>query len=113
MATNIHLDHEVAYHILKYIFCEERLSVVYGYHFRLLYELRFQAEFPLAQTLSLPYILLQSIRDMIQKVREDKHQHLGHHGLIKLIVVDALNKLRIPILLSKFIDMDRETFIDT
>lgn len=32
---------EVAYHILKYISCEGRLSVVYAYQFRLLYELRF------------------------------------------------------------------------
>ena len=51
--------------------------------------------------------------DMSQKVREGKHQHIGHHGLIKVIVVNALNKLRIHVLWSKFIDMDREAFIDT
>lgn len=50
---------------------------------------------------------------MCQKVREEKHQHLGHHGLIKMIVVYALNKIRIPVLWSKFGDMDRETFMDT
>lgn len=33
---------EVAFHIMKCISCEGRLSVVYGYHFRLLNELRFQ-----------------------------------------------------------------------
>lgn len=33
---------EVAYHILKYISCEGRLSIVYAYHFRLLHELRFK-----------------------------------------------------------------------
>ena len=50
---------------------------------------------------------------MSQKVREGKHQHLGHHGLVKLIVVYSLNKLSIPVLWSKFMDMDKETFIDT
>jgi len=104
---------EVAYHILKYISYEGRLSVVYAYHFRLLHELKFQVEFPLAQRIVVPYIFLQSIRDMSQKVREGKHQHLGHHGLIKMIVVDALSKLIIPVLWSKFIDMDREASIDT
>jgi hypothetical protein len=27
---------EVAYHIIKYVTCEGRMSVVYAYHFRLL-----------------------------------------------------------------------------
>jgi len=51
--------------------------------------------------------------EMSQKVREGKHQHLAHHGLIKLIVVDALNHSRFPVIWSKFVDMDRETFIET
>jgi len=89
---------EVAYHIMKYICCEGRMSVVYAYHFRLLYERRFKANFPLSQRLNVPYFLLQSIKEMSQKVREGKQQHLGCHGLIKLIVVDALNNLRIPVL---------------
>lgn len=50
---------------------------------------------------------------MCQKVREGKHQHLGHHDLIKLIVVDGLTKLRILVLWFKFINMDIEAFIDT
>jgi len=49
---------EVAYHILKYISCEGRMSVVYAYHFRLLHELMFQVELPLSQRLSVPYFLL-------------------------------------------------------
>jgi len=32
---------EISYHLIKYISCEGRYSVVYGYHFRLLEELRF------------------------------------------------------------------------
>jgi len=78
---------------MKHIPCERRMSVVYAYHFRLLHELRFQAELPLSQRLSVSYFLLQSIRDMSQKVREGKHQYLGHPVLIKLVVVDALRKL--------------------
>ena len=50
---------------------------------------------------------------MIQRVREEKHQHLAHHGLIKLIVKDALNKLKIHFLWSSFIYMDKETLIGT
>lgn len=50
---------------------------------------------------------------MSKKIREGKHQHLSHHGLIKLIVVDSLKILRIHVLWFKFIDMDREIFIET
>ena len=37
---------EVRYHILKYIYYERRLSIIYGYQFRLLHELRFGEEIP-------------------------------------------------------------------
>ena len=40
---------EVAYHIMKYISYEGRLSMVYAYDFRLLHELRFKIELSLAQ----------------------------------------------------------------
>lgn len=43
---------EVAYHILKYISCEGRLSVVYAYHFRLLYEPSFQMDMPIPNGLN-------------------------------------------------------------
>lgn len=46
---------EVAYHILKFISCEGRLSVVYGYQFKMLHELIFQPRFPIAERLSVPY----------------------------------------------------------
>lgn len=55
---------KVAYYIMKYISCEGRLSVVYGYHFRLLHELRFKGDLKLYQRLNIPYFLLHSIRDM-------------------------------------------------
>ena len=104
---------EVAYHVLKYISCECKLSVVYGYHFRLLCEIRFTEDFPSHQGMNIPQFLLQSIRDMRQMCREGKYQHLAHHGLIKLIVEDALKNLKIPMLWCSFIDMDRETLTVT
>ena len=38
---------------------------------------------------------------------------MAHHGLIKLIVEDALNNIRNPMLWSIFIDMDKETLMGT
>lgn len=64
---------ELACHILKYKTCEGRLSVVYAYHFRFLHELRFKAEVPLSQRLSVPHFIIQTIMEMSQKVREGKH----------------------------------------
>jgi len=37
---------EVSYHLIKYISCEGRYNVVYGYHFRLLPELGFGTNTP-------------------------------------------------------------------
>lgn len=84
---------EVRYHIIKYTSCEGRLSIVYGYHFRLLHELRFGEEIPPHRRLSVLKFLLQSMIDMSIKVQEGNHQQLAHHGLIKLILEYALNNL--------------------
>lgn len=46
---------EVSYHLIKYISCEGRYSVVYGYHFKLLQELIFGENTPLQNRLSIPY----------------------------------------------------------
>ena len=88
------------------------LSIVYGYQFRLLHELRFGEEIPIDRRLTIPYFLLQSIIDMSLKIQEGKHQQLAHHRLIKLIVEDALSQIRIPIKWSTFRDMDREDVIE-
>ena len=39
------------------------------------------------------------------KVQEGKHQQLAHHGLIKLILEDSLQNLRLPITGKTFRDM--------
>ena len=61
---------EVGYKIIKYILCEGRYSVVYGYHFRILEELRFGVETLVHQRLSIPYFLMQSLIDSNNKVKE-------------------------------------------
>lgn len=58
------------------------------------------------------YFLFQSMTDMSHKVKEGKHQKLAHHGLIKLILEDALSQLRIPILWSTVRDMDKEVILE-
>lgn len=96
---------EISYHLIKYISCESRYNVVYGYHFRPLEELRFGADTPPQNRLSIPYSLLQSVIDISMKVQEGNHQQLAHHGLITLIMEDALQNLRIPITWAIFKDM--------
>ena len=43
--------------------------------------------------------------DMSIKVQEGIHQQLAHHVLIKLILEDALQNLRLPITWTTFRDM--------
>jgi len=96
---------EISYHLMKYISCEGRYSVAYGYHFKLLSKLRFRANTPPQNRLSIPYFLLQSVIDMSIKAHEGKHQQRSHHGLIKLILEDALQNLSLPITWKTFRDM--------
>lgn len=49
---------EVSFQIVKYITCEGRFNIVYGYRFRLLNELRHGMDLPLEQKLSIPHFLL-------------------------------------------------------
>jgi len=45
---------------------------------------------------------------MSMKVQEGNHQQLSYHGLIILIIEDALQNLRIPITWETFRDMPIE-----
>ena len=49
---------EVSLQIMKYIMCEGRFNIVYGYHFWLLAELRHQMDLLSEKKLSIPYFLL-------------------------------------------------------
>lgn len=42
-----------------------------------------------------------------------KHHYLAHHGLINLIVLDALESLQDLVSWIDFIYMDREVFLET
>jgi hypothetical protein len=76
---------EVAYHIIKYITCEGKMSVIHAYHFRLLHWLRHIPNNEPQQSLSIPYFLLQSLKEMSLKVYKGKHEFVAHRGLIKSI----------------------------
>ena len=65
---------EVSYHLIQYISCEGRYSVVYGYPFRLLEKFRFGAWIPPNHRLIIPYFLTQSLIDTSIKVQEGNHQ---------------------------------------
>ena len=98
----------VGYQVIKYTSCEGTYSVVYGYHFRILEELRFGVEAPPHQRLSIPYFLLQSLIDSSIKVKEGNSQKLPHHGLIRILIEDSLQNLKTPITWSIFRDTPAE-----
>lgn len=104
---------EVFYKILKYIYCEGRLRIVYAYQFRLLYEIKLQTNLPIPSKLNVPHFLFQSIIEMNQRVREWNKRHISRDGLINLIVMNFLIHLSSLVLSVDFLDMDREAFIET
>jgi len=60
--------------LIKYISCEGRYNIVYGYHFRMLEELRFGVETPAHQRLNIPYFLMQSLMDSSSKEKKGNSQ---------------------------------------
>ena len=93
---------EVSLQIMKYITCEGRFSIVYAYHFRLLTELRHRIDLPVEKKLSIPYYLLQSLMECATKLREGIPDQIAHHGLIKLLVEDALHSYKVPLSWESF-----------
>ena len=76
-------------------------------------ELRLGVEKPVHQRLSIPYFLMQSLIDFSKKVKKGNSQHLAHHGLIRILIKDALQTLRIPITWSVFRNLPVEDDIKT
>ena len=99
---------EVSLQIMKYITCEGRYSIVYGYHFRLLTELRHQIELPVEKKLSIPYFLLQSLIECATKLKEGIPDQVAHHGLIKLLVEDVLHSYKVPLSWEAFRNLTRD-----
>ena len=93
---------------MKYITCEGRFSIVYGYNFRLLTELRHHMDLPSEKKLSIPYFLLQSMAEYSTKLREGTQDQLSHHGLIKLLVEDALHTFIVPLSWEIFWNMSKD-----
>ena len=79
----------------------------------MLEELRFGAETPVHQRLSIPYFLMQSLIDSSYKVKEGNSQQLAHHGLIKILFEDAIQNLKILITWPVFKDLLADEDIKT
>ena len=93
---------------MKYITCEGRFSIVYGYHFKLLSELRHGMDLPPEKKLSIPYFLLQSLIECGTKLKEGTPDQLAHHGLIKILVEDDLHTYTVPLSWEIFRNMSRD-----
>lgn len=50
---------------------------------------------------------------MRQKLREGKHQCISHQDIINIIVMDVLSHLNNIVLWDYFMDMDRDSLIET
>jgi len=82
---------EVSYQIIKYISYEGSYNIVYGYHFRIIHELRHGINTPTCQNLSIPYFHLQSLTDSSNKVQAGNSEQLAHHALIKILLEESLH----------------------
>ena len=73
----------------SYITCEGRYAYVFKYHFRFLQHLVGESR------MSLPFFLFKSLQKMSSRLKEH-HDHttqsIFHHGLIKLIIRNALQR---------------------
>lgn len=65
-------------------------------------------DLPLEQKLSIPYFLLQSLIECATKLREGTPDQLAHHGLIKLLVEDALHTYTVPLSWEIFRNMSKD-----
>ena len=74
--------------LIKYITCEGRSMIVFNYHFPLLNYLQHQ------QNINLPFYLLGNIKHMVATVKKTTHPEacVTNHGIINLIVLDALGQ---------------------
>jgi len=77
--------------IQKYLTCEGRYNKVYSYHFKLLLHFTGKA------SIDIPFYLFRSLTKMCDKIQLKKDDEcetsMFHHGLIKLLVLDSLDKI--------------------
>jgi len=63
---------------------------------------------PAPQKLSIPYFLLQSLIGSNTKVQAGNSEQLAHHGLIKILLEEALHTFTLPIAWEVFQNMTVE-----
>jgi len=73
-----------------------------------MHELSYGMDTLAPQKLSIPYFLLQSLIDSSTKVKARNLEQLAHHGLIKILVEEALHTFKIPIAWEIFLNMIAE-----
>jgi len=79
------------FNIQHYFTCEGRYQKVYSYHFKIL------LHFTGMISLDFPYFLYRSVARMADKVQlksQGYETSLFHHGLIKLIVLHELKRIK-------------------
>ena len=92
-----------------YITCEGRFSIVYGYHFRLLTELRHQSDLPVENRSSASLISCYSLSlNVLRKLKEGIPDQVAHHGLIKLLVEYALHSYKVPLAWEAFRNLTKD-----
>lgn len=64
-------------------------------------------DLPSEKKLSIPYFLLQSMTECATKLREGTPDQIAHHGLIKLLVEDALHTYTVPLSWEVFRNMSK------
>lgn len=70
-------------------------------------------DLPPARKLSIPYFILQPLIECGTNINAGVQDQLAHHGLIKLLVEDALHAYTIPIAWEIFRNMSRDDDIRT
>jgi len=73
--------------IMKKFTCESRYSRVYKYYMKILMHFTGVQQINLSRYL---YKSLIEMREMVQKLRENHHTSLFHHGLVKVVVFHEL-----------------------
>ena len=80
--------------VMKYFTYEDKFSIIYSYHIRLL------IYFTRAKLLNMPYFLCKSIEKMSSNMKKrpptQQMTSLFHHSLIKVIVTHQLDQQGIP-----------------
>ena len=65
-------------------------------------------DLPSENKFSIPYFLLQSMTECATKLKEDTPDQVAHHGLIKLLVEDALHTYTVPLSWEAFRNLTKD-----